>query len=138
MRESSNSSPIIHCMQTPHELISKSNKVVLLPIKITFQILELQISLIMWSIDILKLQGVDVKLKYIKLDYTNYCGHQFHDYMCFGSLNGTHYFNPMRYYGAFIENTCCHQPPSTGTQYIGKYGHFRILFIGQSLLLILA
>ena len=44
----------------------------------------------------------------------------------------------MKYHGAFIENTYCHQPPSIVTQSIGIYDHFRISPICQSLLLILA
>ena len=44
----------------------------------------------------------------------------------------------MRYYGASIENICCHQPASIVTQYIGIHDHFKISLIGQSFLLILA
>ena len=55
--------------------------------------------------------------------------------MSFGSPKGTHCLNPMRYHGASIENTCFHQPPSTMTEFIGVYDHFRVLPIGQNLLL---
>ena len=58
--------------------------------------------------------------------------------MSFGSPKETHFLNPMRYHGAFIENTYCHQPPSTATQSIGIYDHFRVSPIYQSLLVILA
>ena len=51
---------------------------------------------------------------------------------------GIYCFNPMRYHGASVENAYCHQPPSTMTQSIGIYDHFRVSPIGQSLLLILA
>ena len=57
--------------------------------------------------------------------------------MLFGSPKGIHYLNPIRYHGAFIENTCCHQPPSIVTQSIRLYDHFKGLPIGQSLMLIL-
>ena len=39
--------------------------------------------------------------------------------MSFGLPKGTHCLNPIRYHGASIENTCCHQPLSTMTQSIG-------------------
>ena len=54
------------------------------------------------------------------------------------STNGTHYLNPMRYQSVSIENTYSHQPSSTMTQSIRIYDHFRVLPIGQSLLMILA
>ena len=57
--------------------------------------------------------------------------------MSFGPPNGTHYLNPMRYHGASIKNTYCHQPPSIVTQSIGIYDHFMVSPIGQILLLIL-
>ena len=68
----------------------------------------------------------------------NYNIHIFHDHMSFKSPKGTHYLNFMRYHDVYIENTCCHQPPSTVTQSIGIYNHFRVSPIGQSLLSILA
>ena len=43
----------------------------------------------------------------------------------------------MRYHGVFIENTGCHQFPSTMTQSIRIYDHFMVLPISQNLLLIL-
>ena len=58
--------------------------------------------------------------------------------MSFGSPKRTHCLNPMRYHGASIENTCCHQPSLTMTQSIGIYDHFRVSPIGQNFLLILA
>ena len=58
--------------------------------------------------------------------------------MSFGSPKGTHYLNPRRYHGAFIENTCCHQPPSIVAQSIGIYDHFKVSPIGQSLMLTFA
>ena len=58
--------------------------------------------------------------------------------MFFALSEGTHYLNPIRYHGAFIENTYCHQPPSTVTQSIRIYDHFRFSPIGQSLMLIWA
>ena len=58
--------------------------------------------------------------------------------MSFGSPNGTHCLNPMRYYGVSIENTYFHQPSLIVTQSIRIYDHFRVLPIGQSLLFILA
>ena len=57
-------------------------------------------------------------------------GHRFHDHMSFGSLKGTHYLNPMRFHGAYIENTYSDQLPSTVTQSIGICDHFRVLPIG--------
>ena len=42
----------------------------------------------------------------------------------------------MGYHATSIENTYCHQPPSTVTQSIGIYDHFRVSPICQSLLLI--
>ena len=68
----------------------------------------------------------------------NYYSHRFHNHLSFGSPKRTHYLNPMRYDGASIENTCSHYPPSTVTQSIRIYDHFRISLTGQSLLLILA
>ena len=58
--------------------------------------------------------------------------------MSFGSFKGIHYLNLMRYHGVSIENTYYHQPPSTVTQSIEVYDHFRVSLINQSLLLILA
>ena len=52
--------------------------------------------------------------------------HKFHDHKLFGSPKGTHYLNPMRYHGVFIENTYCHQLPSIVTQSIKIYDHFKI------------
>ena len=40
---------------------------------------------------------------------------KFYDYISFRSPKRIHCLNPMRYHGAYIENTCCHQPPSTVT-----------------------
>ena len=57
--------------------------------------------------------------------------------MSFGSPKGTHCLNLMKYHSAYIENTCCHQPPSIVTQSIRIYDHFRVSPQGQSLLLIL-
>ena len=57
--------------------------------------------------------------------------------MSFGSSKRTHYLNPMRYHGAFIENSYCHQLPSTMTQSIGIYDHYRASPIGPSLMFIL-
>ena len=68
----------------------------------------------------------------------NYYDHKFHNHMSFGSSKGTHCLNPMRYHGAYIENTCCHQPPSIVTQSIWIYDYFRVSPMGQNLLLILA
>ena len=59
----------------------------------------------------------------------------FHDYMFFGSPNETHCLNPMRYHEVFIENTYCHQPPSTVTQFVGIYDHIRVSLIGSKLLI---
>ena len=42
-------------------------------------------------------------------------GHKVHDYMSFGSFKDTHCLNPMRYHGAFIENTYCYHPLSIVT-----------------------
>ena len=67
----------------------------------------------------------------------NYYTHKFHNYMSFGSPNGTHCLKPMIYHGVSIENTCSHQPLSIVTQSIGIYDHFRVSLIGQNLLLIL-
>ena len=50
---------------------------------------------------------------------------------------GTHYLKLMRYHCVSIENTCCHKPSSIVTQSINIYDHFKVLPIGQSLLLIL-
>ena len=58
--------------------------------------------------------------------------------MSFKSPNRAHYLNLMRYYGVFIENTCCHQPPSTMTQSIMIYNHIKVLLISQSFMLTLA
>ena len=58
--------------------------------------------------------------------------------MSFGSPKRTHCLNPMRYHGAYIENSYCHQSPSTMTQSVGIYDHFKVSPIGHSLLLILA
>ena len=66
------------------------------------------------------------------------CKECLHDHMSFGSPKGAHYLNPMRYHGAFIENTYCHQPPSIVAQSIRIYDHFRVSPIGHSLLLISA
>ena len=76
----------------------------------------------MWSINILYLQGVNVKFLY--------------DHMSFGLPKKTHCLNPIRYHGAYFENVCCHQSPST-TQSIEIYDHSKISSISQSLLLIL-
>ena len=67
----------------------------------------------------------------------NYCDHIFHDHMSFGSPKGTHCLNPMRYHGASIKNTYYHQSSLIVTKSLGIYDHFRVLSIGQSLLLIL-
>ena len=60
----------------------------------------------------------------------NYYDHKFNDHMTFGSPKGTLYLNTMRYHGASIKDTYCHQPPSTVTQSIGIYDHFRVSPIG--------
>ncbi|KAJ9680388.1 hypothetical protein PVL29_019652 [Vitis rotundifolia] len=58
-------------------------------------------------------------------NYRNYYGHKFQNHMSFESPKGTHCLNPMRYHGAYIENTCRYQSPSMVTQSIGIYNHFR-------------
>ena len=55
--------------------------------------------------------------------------------MSFGSPNGTYCLNFMRYHGASIENTCCHKLLLAVRQSIRIYNHFKVLPIGQSLLL---
>ena len=44
----------------------------------------------------------------------------------------------IRYHSVSIENTYRHQPPLIVTKSIGIYDHFRVLPIGQNLLLTLA
>ena len=56
-------------------------------------------------------------------------------HMSFRSPKMKHCFNSIRYYGASIENICCHQPPSTMTQFVRIYDHIRVSFISQNLLL---
>ena len=68
----------------------------------------------------------------------NCYGHNFLDYMSFGSPKMTYCPNTMIYHNFSIENICCHQPPSQVTQCISIYDHIRVLPIIQSLLLILA
>ena len=58
--------------------------------------------------------------------------------MSFKSPNETHCLSLIKYLGTSIENTCCHQPPSTVTQSIGIYDYLRVSLIGQNLLLTLA
>ena len=41
-----------------------------------------------------------------------------------------HCLNSMRYHGASIEHTYCHQPSSIVTQSIGIYDHFKVPPIG--------
>ena len=43
----------------------------------------------------------------------------------------------MRYHGASIKNTYCHQPPLIVTQFVAINNHLRVLPIGQSLMLTL-
>ena len=57
---------------------------------------------------------------------------------CPSDNQGTHYLNSMRYHDASIENTYCHQPLLIMTQSIWIYDHFRVLPVGQRLMLILA
>ena len=45
----------------------------------------------------------------------DYYGYKFHDHVSLGSLKETHCLNPLRYHGASIKNTYCHQPSSTVT-----------------------
>ena len=52
-------------------------------------------------------------------------------------MGHVHCLNPMRYHSVYIGNTCCHQPPSIVTQFIGIYDPFRVLPKDQSFMLIL-
>ena len=61
-----------------------------------------------------------------KYSFINLNGHNIIDHISFRSLNGTHYFNPIIYDGAFIENICCHQLSSMVTQFIMIYDHLRV------------
>ena len=55
---------------------------------------------------------------------------QIYDHMSFGSPKRTCGPNPMRYHGASIKNSYCHQPPSIVTQSIRIYDHFKVSPIG--------
>ena len=61
-----------------------------------------------------------------KYSFINLNGHNIIDHISFRSPNGTHYFNPIIYDGAFIENICCHQLSSMVTQFIMIYDHLRV------------
>ena len=75
----------------------------------------------MWSIDILYLQRAYFKFLLKEMLYSNSFISQ-----VLWITKGIHCLNLMRYHDAFIENTCCHQPPSLVTQSIGIYDHFGV------------
>ena len=93
------------CYPSPHELVfiiyqGESYK----PFKTTSTILELQILVLCFQLTYLSSQKT-----YVKFHLKNYYGHSFHEHTSLRSPKGTHYLNPKRYHGAFIENIYCYR-----------------------------